>query len=231
MAGLLLLWLVIEGICGILVEKRVALFSNNMPTVAWVLHLASQKSLAAEHFVQALILQLKTNKTCQLTTLHIEGKQNAIADIPSRSFGSNPAWHCISDSKFLTLLISMFPCPAHKSWTVFHPSYKMVTRMISMLRTQHSELDEWRRLPRIGNHVGNIGNLTSNLWEWNYIYRLPCSSRECNISQDLRPEDLWPESHLATTERESKSKLVQCLAGSQPLARKLYWTQTTTPPR
>jgi hypothetical protein len=52
MAGLLLLWLVIEGVCGILVEKRVALFSNNTPTVAWVSHLASQKSLVAEHFVQ-----------------------------------------------------------------------------------------------------------------------------------------------------------------------------------
>jgi hypothetical protein len=87
MVGLLLLWLVIEGICGILEEKQVALFSDNM---AWVLHLASQKSLAVENFAQALTLQLKTNKTCPLTTLHVEGKRNAITDVPSWFFGSNP---------------------------------------------------------------------------------------------------------------------------------------------
>jgi hypothetical protein len=36
MAGLLLLWLVMESACGNLREKRVALFSNNSPTVGWV---------------------------------------------------------------------------------------------------------------------------------------------------------------------------------------------------
>jgi hypothetical protein len=41
MVGLLLLWLVIEGVCGVLAEKQVALFSNNMLMVAWVLGLAS----------------------------------------------------------------------------------------------------------------------------------------------------------------------------------------------
>ncbi len=36
MAGLLLLRLVMESVCGNLREKRVALFSNNFPTVGWV---------------------------------------------------------------------------------------------------------------------------------------------------------------------------------------------------
>jgi hypothetical protein len=36
MAGLLLLWLTMEGVCGNLREKRVTLFSNNSPTVGWV---------------------------------------------------------------------------------------------------------------------------------------------------------------------------------------------------
>jgi hypothetical protein len=163
MAGMLLLWLVIEGVCGVLAEKHVALFSNNMPTVAWVSCLASRKSLVAEHFVQALVLRLKAKKTCPLTTMHIKGKQNAIADVPSWFFGSNPTWHCTSDLTFLTLFSSMFPLPAQKSWSVFCPSYKVVMCVISMLWTQHSELDKWHRLPRIGNNVGNIGAPTSNL--------------------------------------------------------------------
>ncbi len=36
LAGLLLLWLVMEFVCGNLREKRVALFSNNSPTVGCV---------------------------------------------------------------------------------------------------------------------------------------------------------------------------------------------------
>jgi hypothetical protein len=36
MAGLLLLWLVMESVCINLREKRVALFSNNSPMVGWV---------------------------------------------------------------------------------------------------------------------------------------------------------------------------------------------------
>ncbi len=34
MAGLLMLWLVIEGVCPDLHEKRITLFSDNMPTVS-----------------------------------------------------------------------------------------------------------------------------------------------------------------------------------------------------
>ncbi len=36
MAGLLLLWLTIEGVCGSLQEKRIALFGDNSPLIGWV---------------------------------------------------------------------------------------------------------------------------------------------------------------------------------------------------
>jgi hypothetical protein len=38
--GLLFLWLVMESVCGDLHEQRVALFSDNSPTVGWVRRLA-----------------------------------------------------------------------------------------------------------------------------------------------------------------------------------------------
>jgi hypothetical protein len=41
MAALLFLWIVMEAVCGDLQEKRVALFSNNFPTVDWVRRLAT----------------------------------------------------------------------------------------------------------------------------------------------------------------------------------------------
>jgi hypothetical protein len=102
MVGLVLLWIVIEGVCPDLREKCVTLLSDNSPTVSWVTHLASRRSVVAEHLVQVLALCLKTMHACPLTPLHIEGVQNAIADVPSQSFGSNPAWTCKSDLELLT---------------------------------------------------------------------------------------------------------------------------------
>ena len=163
MAGVLLLWLVVEAVCHPLQEKRVALFSDNSPTVSWVTRLASRRSLIAEHLVQALALRLKASRTCPIMALHIEGKRNAISDVPSRSFSSNLAWHHESDSDFLTLFNSLFPLPSQNSWTGFCLNSKVVMRVISMLRTQHSDLEEWRRLPKTGTHVGIIGMPMSNL--------------------------------------------------------------------
>ncbi len=36
LAGLVLLWIMMEHVCTDLVEKQVALFSNNSPSVGWV---------------------------------------------------------------------------------------------------------------------------------------------------------------------------------------------------
>jgi hypothetical protein len=103
MAGLLILWLVIEGICGSLTEKRIALFGDNSPSISWVARLGSRRSSVAENLIQALALRLKLQRACPLTPIHIEGDRNAISDVPSRSFGSNPAWKCDTDDTLLTL--------------------------------------------------------------------------------------------------------------------------------
>ena len=36
LAGLVLLWLMMDQVCDTLTERRVAIFSNNSPTVGWV---------------------------------------------------------------------------------------------------------------------------------------------------------------------------------------------------
>jgi hypothetical protein len=80
-----------EKVCGPLREKRIMLFNDNSPSIGWVTRLASKQSLVAKHLVQALALQLKIQRACPLTPIHIEGKCNAISDVPSQLFGSNPA--------------------------------------------------------------------------------------------------------------------------------------------
>ncbi len=142
MAGLLLLWLAIEGVCGThLREKRIVLLSDNSPAVGWVERLALKWSRVAKHLIHALAMHLKTNRTCPLTPMHIQGHENAIADVPSCSFGSHLAWHCATDSDVLALFNSMFPLPNQQLWTVFRLDYEVATRVISALQMQPFELD------------------------------------------------------------------------------------------
>ncbi len=51
LAGLVILWLMMEHVCVSLAEKRVALFSNNSPTVSWVQRMACCSSLVAEQLL------------------------------------------------------------------------------------------------------------------------------------------------------------------------------------
>jgi len=117
------------------------------------------------------------------------------------------------------------PQSSQNSWTGFRMNSKVVMRMISTLQTQHSDLEGWRRLPKIGIHVGTTGVRMSNLWEWTHIYRLPPSDYAAGASWDT-----WHASDLDTLVKESKFKLAQSLVQSQPLARRLQWTQIPTQP-
>jgi hypothetical protein len=68
MAGLELLWLMMEEVCGPLEEKQLTLFNNNFPMTGWAaLKLASKQSTVAEHLIQALAL-------CLFTPIHISRK-------------------------------------------------------------------------------------------------------------------------------------------------------------
>ena len=59
MAGLLMLWLMMEEVCPKLRAAYIALFSYNSPTIGWVKLLAVRGPLVAMHLVQALTIRLK----------------------------------------------------------------------------------------------------------------------------------------------------------------------------
>lgn len=222
MAGLVLLWLTMEKVCGPLEEKRLTLFNDNSPTIGWATKLASKRSTVAEHLIQALALRAKQQKACPFTPIHIAGKRNAIADIPSRSFGSNPAWHCDTDEALLTLFNSTFPLPLQQSWTIFRLNYRAVMRVISALRMKPFALDDWRRLPSPGKLVGDIGTPTAHLWDSIRIYNRQLSKTESEASQDLHNEFAQD-----TMEEDDRYRLQQLQAQSLPLGRRYPWPSET----
>ena len=223
MAGLLLLWLVMEDVCPSLDGAHIALFSDNSPTVHWVERLASRHSLVAMQLIRALALWLQLQKASPLTPLHISGIHNAMTDIPSRSFGSIPKWHCPTDTHLLTMFNSMFPLPTQASWNVYQISSEISTRVISILRTKDFTLDAWRRLPKIGTNIGTAGAHMSGLWDWTLTYR----------TSPLQPppehlQDSLPGSVQDNTAEAAKLQLQQSIVLSRPLARRSLWPADTT---
>ena len=184
----------------------------------WEPRMASKSSFVAGQLLQVLALHLKLCQASPLTPMHIAGKQNAITDIPSRSFGSKKEWHCKNDDELLQLFNQKFPLPAQNSWTVFRPGSAITTRVLSVLRMKHSTLEEWRRLPKIGKFFGSVGTTSSRLWEWTLTFRVPrttTASGVCPASPQLCEQ--------ATMAADVKSKLEQFRRRSQPLARRSPW--------
>jgi hypothetical protein len=223
LAGLLLTWLVIEEITPTLYETNVAIFSDNKPSVHWVDRMATRKSAVGAQLLRALAFRLKLNRCCPITPLHVAGKANSMADVASRSFGEPSQWHCSSDSDFANLFNTLFPLPFQNTWTVFRPTREICMHVISILRMQDSTLDEWRRIPKIGQHIGKIGAPTSNLWEWTRISNTRTTPNEIDYSQDM-----LHDAEQAITAEDSKSKLQQSLRLSQPLARRSPWSLKAT---
>jgi hypothetical protein len=212
-----------EHVCGTLAEKRVTLFSDNSPTISWVQHMASRSSLVAEQLIHVLALRFNLHKVCPITTLHIAGDQNAMTDIPSRSFGSEPKWHFKMDSDLLTFFNATFPLPQKNSWTVCQPTSVIAMHVISVLRMKPFALDNWRQLPAVGKSIGTIGNSTRHLWEWTLTYRMPLFKSEFDSSQSLQHE-----SAQDSMVRETKSRIAQSVARLRLLARRSLWPAMPT---
>ncbi len=143
-------------------------------------------SSVSAHLIRALALCLKLYGTCPITPLHIAEKENSMTDIPSHPYGSEPKWHCKSNTDLLTLFNSLFPIPSQNSWTVFQISYAVGMRLTSVLQMKDFTLEEWRRLPKVGKHVGAAGQPMSHLWEWTLSYRTPHSLPESASLQAFR---------------------------------------------
>ena len=86
--------------------------------------------------IKEILRSRTTGPSTSTPPVHIPGIENALTDIPSRSFGSVKSWECKSDDDVLTLFNKTFPLPQQASWTIFRLSTKVTTRMISALRMQ-----------------------------------------------------------------------------------------------
>ena len=224
-AGGLLLWLVIEQVVPCLNNKHVGLLNDNSPTISWLQRMNSRHSKTAAAILRVLAMRLRLAKASPIIPMHIPGVENAISDIPSRSFGKKVEWHCNTDSEFLTLFNQKFPLPSQNSWTVYQIPKRLSMRVISILLTQASEPHEWSRLQKTKTNTLTRGVPMHSLWEWTLTCR---SSTPSTSSKSEQSQDSQLESRQATTVTAAKLALHQSIRLSQPLARRFPWTGDTT---
>lgn len=227
MAGLLILWLVMEGCLGPdnLKHEHVCLLSDNDPSVHWLERMSSKKSLVASRLLRILAIRMRYCRASPLTPLHIPGIHNRIADIPSRSYGYKKEWHYESDTEFLHFFNSIFPLPQQGSWQLFILRNTIASRVISLLLQPHAQMHVWLRLPQLGESIGSTGRCMQKLFE--HVRTL--TRDEHHIKQkSMSSEDSQPVSDQGIMDTKNKSPWEQYVQLSQPLVRRSLWKQNTT---
>ena len=152
MAGLVLQWLVLENFAE-LAHTHVACWCDNTPTVAWAMRLLSTKATKAAKLLRILALRMIACQSSPLTTFHVEGERNQMADFASRSFTDFP-----ESTNFLTEFHRKFPLPQNAFWINYHFPRKIIGRVFSTLSTVTPTMGSWRRLGRRGSVTGGIGS-------------------------------------------------------------------------
>ena len=184
----------------------------------------SPKSDIAARLVRALALRLRVCAASTPTIIHVAGKENDIADIPSRSFLPSSRWHCPDDKLFLTRFAERFPLPQGAFWQLFHPSNKLTTKVISELLMQQSPMEGWLRLPPKGRVIGTTGAPTANRWGLT-----PTSTPNPTAPSSAPPLALLDGLGRASTVMANKSLVQEYKLRCAPSARPANWTEGKTP--
>ena len=158
-----------------------------------------------------------------MITLHVAGKANDIADIPSRSFRHGHRWNCPSNTEFLSRFTSQFKLKQGLRWQLFILSPKIIMRVISELLTGPSEMDGWLRLPTIGRVFGAIGAGTSN-----QSASTPTSKTKISTPLSNGCPGLLDGCGQATSVAALKSLVLESRQGLGPSARPVNWSEGTT---
>ena len=215
MAGILLGWLALEYIIPDLKHAHIGMFCDNMSTVSWTNKKSTSTSTIAGHLLRALALRQHVNKSSPLSTVHIEGKKNTMADMASRSF--NEPCFTNANKPFLQTFQSLFPLQT-SSWREFSHPKKISYRVISCLLGKPLALASWTKITRPGKSIGSIGPHTQNNSESTTSSTTVTFNKKSSSSQHL-----LLGSGQATTGKELLSELLQSHKHSLPYQRPLNW--------
>ncbi len=197
---------------------------DNTPTVSWIEKMASKaKGPMAGHLLRGLAVMLHCNKAGQLTTVHVPGVDNVMADVASRLAKVQRMFRAVtplSKTDFCLLFDTVFPLPNNQAWTLAEVPPRLKLCVFKTLHGKQLALHWWTgpNATITGEHGRRTAGSTPKTVASN-----PQQAREqTNYSRLLSP------CGRASTALEIKSKFSQSSGLSGMLPKGWFWTDTLT---
>ena len=143
---------------------------DNTPTVSWIDRMASKsKSPTAGRLLRGLAFMLYTCHAGRLTTVHVPGVDNVMADIASRPSKAQTMFCApspLTDAAFRSSFDTVFPLPDNQTWSLVNVPEWMKSNVFETLRGKRLELRQWtgpnanatgkrgKRIARPSTHTG-----------------------------------------------------------------------------
>ena len=120
---------------------------DNTPTVSWVEKMASKaKTPTAGRLLRGLAYMLHCQHAGRLTTVHVPGTDNVMADIasrPSKAMSIFRASSALSDTAFCSAFDSAFPLPDDQPWALAFTPPWVKSNVFETLRGKRLKLPQW----------------------------------------------------------------------------------------
>ncbi len=120
---------------------------DNTPTVSWIEKMASKaKGPMAGRLLRGLAVMLHGNKAGRLTTVHVPGVDNVMADMascPAKAQKMFRAASPLSDTNFCSLFDIAFPLPNNQAWTLAEVPPWLKLCVIETMHGKQLALQQW----------------------------------------------------------------------------------------
>ncbi len=159
-----------------------------------------------------------------LTTVHVPGVENVMADIASRPSKAQQLFQShsvLSDIDFCSSFDTMFPLPDNQQWTLAAVPLWLRSNIFETLRGKRSELQQWTGPS--GTATGTRGKRTAGS-----IMTPPEKSRRHTSLRTDSSRLLLPCRKVSTV-TDITSKFSQWLKRSNSSPKSLFWMDIPTP--
>ncbi len=197
---------------------------DNTPTVSWIDRMTSKsKSPTAGRLLQGLAFMLYCCHAGRLTTVHVPGVDNVMADIASRPSKAQTLFCAsspLSNTNFLSLFDTAFPLPNAQAWTLaMVPQWLKSNVVFETLRGKRLELRQWTGPS--ANATGERGRRTAASF--------PKPATSWQVLAWTNSSHLLLLCGKDSTVSELRSRFSQSKGLSGTLPKGLFWTDIPTP--
>ena len=224
LAGLILGWLVVESVFTDLRYKHIGSFCDNTSAVAWSLKGHTATSMVAGRLLRFLAIRQRVRQTSSLLPMNIAGKENDMADIPSRAFKQGEYFE--ANQNLVCYFNQHFPLPQTNSWLEYRLPTKLSSRVTSCLRGELTPMESLHKLPKLGRNTGRPGRPTAPL----AVNQIPTSTPSVKSNKASSSLPSQPVCAPGLTVTEIKSAFKQSRMRSRPSPRPVDWLGNKVPP-